>query len=244
MVCYSLLCDYHHSEVLMVGELEETISKTFTKSSNLRAMMLKDGCPPAIKNCQGHFGKLVDSAVRNTLLTDISHFLVDIEEPPVEEVSGMTTIPELIHGALRSFYHNLQAETPRVAKSLRYFTMKGLTFSSFKRHPGNGSIMVRQRSGSSLPAIIEGIIQISTTEILFAVRHLLRTTSTDPFIIYRELQASLWSHHTGQVVIIKPEDVDCHFASLPMEWEGANCVAVISLSRVSVLFFLYRTIVN
>lgn len=206
--------------------------------------MLKDGCPPANKNCQGHFGKLVESTVRNTLLTDISHFLVDIEEPPLEEVSGMTTILEPIHAALRSFYHHLQLETPRVAKSLGHFTMKGLTFSSFKRHHGNGSIMVRQHSGSSLPAIIEGIIQISTTDILFAVRHLLRTTSADPFIIHRELQASLWSHHTGQVVIIKPEDVECHFASLPMEWEGANCVAVISLSRVSVLLFLYQMTVN
>ncbi len=206
--------------------------------------MLKDGCPPAIKNCQGYFSKLVDSTVRNTLLTDISNFLVDVEEPPLEEVSGMAPIPQLIHAALRSFYRHSQTETPRVAKLLSYFTVKGLTFSSFKRHSGNGSIMIRQHSGSSLPAIIEGIIQISTTDTLFAVRHLLRTTSTDPFIIYRELQASLWSHHTGQVVIIKPEDIDCHFASLPMEWEGADCVAVISLSRVSVLSFLYQTIVD
>lgn len=226
---------------MAVGQLEETISKTFTESSNLRALMLKDGCPPAIKNCQSHFSKLADSRIRNTLLTDISHFLLDIEEPPFEQLSGMTPIPELIYPALRSFYHHSQVKIPRVAKSLRYFTMKGLTFSSFKCHPGNGSIMVRQRSGISLPAIIEGIIQISTTEILFAVRHLLRTTSSDPFIIYRELKASLWSHHTGQVVIIKPEDVECHFASLPMEWEGANCVAVISLARVS-FYFLFLSV--
>jgi hypothetical protein len=37
--------------------------------------MLKEGCPPAIKNCSGHFSKFVDPQVRNTFLTDIAHFL-------------------------------------------------------------------------------------------------------------------------------------------------------------------------
>jgi len=33
------------------GKLEETISTSFTKSANLRAFMLKEGCPQAIKHC-------------------------------------------------------------------------------------------------------------------------------------------------------------------------------------------------
>jgi hypothetical protein len=46
--------------------------------------MLRDGCPQAIRNCSGHFSKLIDPQVRNTLLTDIARFLSldeEVDEP-------------------------------------------------------------------------------------------------------------------------------------------------------------------
>ena len=57
-----------------LGELEETISKAFVKSANLRCLLMKDGCPMAIKHCQFHFTKLMDAKVQNSLLMDISTF--------------------------------------------------------------------------------------------------------------------------------------------------------------------------
>jgi len=65
------------------GKLEETISPRL-QDRKLRALMLREGCPEAIKNCSGHFSKFLDPQVRNTLLTDISRFLAleeDITSP-------------------------------------------------------------------------------------------------------------------------------------------------------------------
>ena len=76
-----------------LGQLEETLSTTFMKSANLRALMLKEGCPPEIKNCSGHFSKFVDPQVRSTFLMDIAHFLALAEEEANEpqDVKGKMT---------------------------------------------------------------------------------------------------------------------------------------------------------
>src|SRR5271155_2251693 len=50
--------------------------------------MLKEGCPSAIKNCSSDFSRLIDPQVRNTLLTDIAHFL-SLEEVGI--VTGCCT---------------------------------------------------------------------------------------------------------------------------------------------------------
>ena len=212
------------------GQLEETISKSFTTSSNLRALLLKEGCPSAIKNCQSLFAKLVDPQIRNTLLTDISHF-VDLKDDTSFNPIDTTFIPEDIYKALQN--HFLTMETPRTAKVMTFYTMNGLTFSSFTRHRGNSSILVRPSRPflPSVPAQIESIIQISSTEILFIVKFFLKTTSSDPFEKYPTLQTSLWSRNLGQLVAVKPEDVESHFACLPIIWDGNECVASISLSR-------------
>ncbi|KAF8801723.1 hypothetical protein BYT27DRAFT_7261832 [Phlegmacium glaucopus] len=89
------------------GQLEETISTTFTKSANLRALMLKEGCLPAIKNCSGHFSKFVDPQVHNTLLTDIAHFLALEEEAnePLDDVQGkMMAILAGLYKALKIYF--------------------------------------------------------------------------------------------------------------------------------------------
>ena len=48
---------------------------------------------------------------------------------------------------------------------------------------------------------------------------------------------SLWSQNIGQLVIMKPQDVESHFACLSFEWQGAECQVVISLSQAFILFF-------
>jgi hypothetical protein len=215
------------------GQLEETISMSFTTSSNLRALLLKEGCPSAIKNCHSLFAKLVDPQIRTTLLTDISHFSVDLEDDTSFNPNDTVCIPEDIYKALRN--HFLTRESPRAAKVLTFYTMNGLTFSSFTRHRGNSSILVRRSHPSgflpSVPAQIESIIQISSTETLFIVKYFLKTMSSDPFEKYPTLHASLWSRNLGQLVAVKPEDVESHFACLPIVWDGNESVAVISLSR-------------
>ena len=69
--------------------------------------MLKEGCPPAIKNCSGHFSKFVDPQVHSTFLTDIAHFLALAEEEANEpqDVKGkMTAISAGLYKALKTHF--------------------------------------------------------------------------------------------------------------------------------------------
>ena len=218
------------------GKLEETISTSFVKSANLRAFLLKEGCPPAIKNCARHFSKLIDPQVHNTLLTDIARFLSLEEEAddPVSLTGRMTTIAEGPYKALQSHFQGTQG-TPLRAKVLTFYTLNYLTFSTFIRHKGNSFILVRHPLLPSIPAQIDSILQISTEETYFVVRFFLKSMLEDPFEKYPVLQSSVWSQELGQLVIVKPQDVESHFAGLSFKWHGASCLAVMSLSQV---FFL------
>lgn len=199
--------------------------------------MLKEGCPLAIKNCSTYFSKLIDPQVRNTLLADIAHFLSLGEEveDPADITGRMTTIEEGPYKALQTHFRSAKG-TPREAKALHCYTLNRLKFSTFTRHKGNSFVLVRRPSLPSLPAQIDSILQISAKEIYFVVRFFLRTTLEDPFERYPVLQMSLWSQDLGQLVIVKPQDVESHFASLSFEWQGANCRVVVSLLRVFLSF--------
>jgi hypothetical protein len=222
-----------------LGKLEETISISFSKSANLRAFMLKEVCPSAIKNCSGFFSKLIDPQVRNTLLSDIVQFM-SLEEEADEFADDLTgriaSIAEGPYKALQTYLQGVKG-TPRKAKTLSCYTLHHLTFSTFSRHRGNSFVLVRRSSLPSIPAQIDSILQISTKETYFVVRFFLKTILEDPFQQYPVLQMSLWSRNLGQPVIIAPQDVESHFACLSIEWQGAECQAVISLSRVFIPLF-------
>jgi hypothetical protein len=195
--------------------------------------MLKEGCPPAIKNCSGFFSKLIDPHVRSTLLSDIARFLSLEEEAdePAEIGGRITAIAEGPYKALQTHFHGAKG-IPREARTLHWYILNHLTFSTFTRHRGNSFVLVRRPSLPSIPAQIDSILQTPSSEIYFVVRFFLKTMLDDPFQQYPILQASLWSQNLGQLVIVKPQDVESHFACLFFEWQGAKCQAVISLSRV------------
>jgi len=200
--------------------------------------MLKEGCPSAIKNCSSYFSKLIDPQVRNTLLTDIARFLSLEEEvdEPADITGRMTAIAEGPYKALQTHFQGAKG-TPREAKTLHCYTLNHLTFSTFTRHRGNSFVLVRRQSLPSIPAQIDSILQIPTKEIYFVVRFFRRTMLEDPFEQHPVIQMSLWSQNLGQLVIVKPQDIESHFACLPFDWQGVNCQAVISLSRVFILLF-------
>lgn len=219
------------------GQLEETISMTYVKSANLRSLLVRNACPPAIQNCQAAFTKLVNPEVRNTLLTDVTAFIAhvtpeaaaDDSEPQLKD--GTSFISEPSHKALRTYFGS--SLTPRTAKTMTTFTMRGLTYSTFSRHKGNSSVIVKNTLSQSLvPAQIEDIIQTSNDDVLFAIRHYRHQCAGGPFDNWPLLQTSLWDLEMGSLVVVPSCDVVCHFASLSFQWEGQERVAIISLARV------------
>ena len=175
----------------------------------------------------------MDPQVRNTLLTDIAHFLAleeEVDEPP--DVKGkMAAIPPGLYKALKTHFQG-SSSMPREAKVLSSYMLNGLTFSTFTRHRGNSFILVHRPSLSSIPARIESMLQTPSNDTFFVVRYFLEPMPDDPFEKYPVLQSSLWSQHLGQLVIVRPQDVESHFACLALEWHGTDSLAVVSLSRV------------
>jgi hypothetical protein len=202
--------------------------------------MLKEGCPPAIKNCSGLFSKFVDPQVRSTFLTDIAHFLALEEEEanePRDAKGKMTAIPAGLHKALKTHFRG-SSSMPREAKVLSSYMLNGLTFSTFTRHRGNSFILIRRPFLPSIPARIESMLQTPSNDIFFVIRYFLKHISDGPFEKYPVLQSSLWSQDLGQLVIVTPQDVVSHFACLAFKWNGTDSLAVVSLSRVISSFYI------
>jgi hypothetical protein len=164
------------------------------------------------------------------MLLDISTFLVDPENEPSVEENPRIVIAQTTHAAIRSYFHS---NAPRTVKSLSFFTLNGLTYSTLKRHRGNSSVIVRHPSQpeKTIPAHIEDITQVSD-EVIFAVRFYRKPAVHDPFKQYPFLHISLWQPDLGQLAIVKPADVISHFASMPFSRDGDGHIAIISLSRV------------
>ena len=223
--------------IFLLGKLEEMISFSFTKSANLWAFMLKEGCPSAIKNCSGHFLKLINPQVHNTLLTDITHFL-SLEEEVDEPADTTDRMIPIAEGPYKALWTHFQVANgiPREARTLHHYTLNHLTFSTFTQHRGNSFVLVCCSSLPSIPAQIDSILQIPTKEIYFVIWLFLKTTLENQFQQHPVLQMSLWSQNLGQLVNVKPKDVESHFTCLPFEWQGVKCQAVISLSWVLFLF--------
>jgi glycerol-3-phosphate acyltransferase PlsY len=216
--------------------LEETMAMTFAKSANLRSLLLKNECPSTIKNCHNFFQKLVDSDVRNTLLTDISIFAnltqpsSDSTEDITHDIPFQTSTPT--YKALR-IHLGRQCPLVKNVKMLRHFTRHGHTFSPFSRHKGNGSVIVYDPMlMSEIPGQVEGIIQLHTNEVYFAIRKYQTFAAQHPFEAFPALQTTLWSSLESVATIVRLDDVIGHFASVPLDWNGGDYIAVVSLCRV------------
>ena len=214
------------------------MTKTFVKSANLRSLLLKDLCPEAIANCQRHFTKFLSPDIRNGTLIDITSFLADPEnDPPATEsnVVKKITLSEATFRALRLRFPNA---IPTIRQTVTFHTYEGRTYTTRSRHEGNSSVLVRSSvDGSLKPAQIQEILEISSKEILYVIRHHRRVEGliSDPFAKYPFLHISLWSITLGNYIIIRPEEVASHFASIPCSMNGENdSLAVVSLYRVSV----------
>ena len=56
---------------MVLGEYEKTISQSFMKAANLRALVSKSHAPKVTRHCQPIFGKLINPQIQNTLVTDM-----------------------------------------------------------------------------------------------------------------------------------------------------------------------------
>ena len=213
------------------------MTKTFVKSANLRSLLLKDLCPEAIANCRRHFTKFLSPDIRNGTLIDINAFMSDPENDPSDVEPQMVTRIVLAESTFKALHLRFLNTLPTIRRIITSHTFEGRTFTTRSRHEGNSSVLVRSSlDGSLKPAQIQEILEVSSKETLYVIRHYRRVEGniSDPFAKYPFLHISLWSLTLGNCAIIHPEEVASHFASIPCSANSENnSLAVVSLYRVS-----------
>ena len=160
--------------IFLLGQLEQTISESFTRAANLRAFVYKTNqCPPAILNSQSIFRQLVDPHTCNTLTSEMMSF-GSIEQPEVAiwNPMAMSKVPLKLQTILRQ--HNSDARVDR-AQFLTNITLYGLRYTTSRKHLGNSCVLLGLPSSDvKVPAVIDSILKIQTSadtvEIVLAVR--------------------------------------------------------------------------
>ena len=220
------------------------MAKSFVRSSNLRALTSKSGCPEVIQNCKSIFQKMVDPQLRGTLTTDIQSISSLFDDK--DEADDMASwndrtarpIPQELQAALSPLYQ----VSPRTAHFLSDIPINGLRYTPYQKHRGNSCVLVTLSKDELVPARIDTIFQIEisgSVHTLIAVRrHLVSQATYDPFPQFPILRARLWAAQVADLEIIRPQQVSSHFACLPMSDDQQN-IAILSLSRVSLINFSY-----
>jgi len=223
------------------GEYEETISRSFVRSTALKNLILKTGTPEVIKNCEPIFRKFINPQTRSTLLTDIISFSAtealdstDDEELPPLHLKSASQLPDPLKDSMRKHLGSL----PTSASTLSQLTVAGLTYSIASKHSGNSCVLLGSPS-KTVPARIEYILQfvsdndVSSLITLVAARRFTKHDSlSDPFSGYPLLRTQIWCPEPGSLELHSVDAIQCHFACSTMLWKGVEVMVAVSLSRV------------
>ena len=236
------------------GELEETMAHSYIRSCNLRAIVSSSTCPEVVQKAAPFFNKLVNAEKRGTLITDILTFEstdsdVEMQDPDedvlVDQVNGddkwlakmsMPIPPELV-GPIQKYF-GLFSPAVVEFRPLQHLSINNLNYSTFKKHPGNSSVLIHSTTESPLAAAcIMEIFQIRDSldhvHTLLGVRR--RTPAppnlSGPFQRHPALQMKLYGAAFGPLEVICPQFVSGHVAFLPLRVQRNEVVATISMSK-------------
>lgn len=206
---------------------------SYTRSANLRAILLKAGCPEVLSNCEPAFSKLVSPQNRDSLQTLLKS-LPDISSRQASRQSIIPAVPaDRLAQPLPLPLHHL---FPKASKGylLSNITIRGSTYSTHSKHLGNSSIMINTKSFTNWPARIAHVLQFDHDTVYFIVqRYTEAGLHFDPYSRYKSTGARLWSSAVSEELETAAlEDVVCHFAYLPMKVAtGDDVIAVLPLWR-------------
>ena len=234
----------------LLGEYEESISKSYSRVANFRALLQKAGCPQAIQYCRPFLEKLINPQNRGTLVTDIRHLEVAVlpDDENVEEdttsnsfknpgyrSSSAKQIPDdllaILRRRLRSGHRRLKDQ----ATFANHIVLEGLNYSTTSCHSGNANVFIREDGQSDIHAAkIAHILHFEQHSVILVRPHLPVPIMLDnPFHEYPVLQGSIWSCEVGELLPIDAGQIVCHFAELRTSWEDANIIITLALNRVS-----------
>jgi hypothetical protein len=230
-----------HPEIY-TGEYEETMGRSWHRSTNLKAFFTKASCPKVFLQCIEMFEKLVQPQDRNSLAAYSHTSSDDLDLDDMGDGHRMfggidfVVTPEISEAVRQQTSSNLII--PKQAISITHIRHHQTAYSVSKRHEGNSGVLFQ---GSDTPFCIEQILQFPSNEgrdvlqgtWIVARRHQRAWCRSDPFMKYKHLRMRLWSCSLDPTLEARPIDrIDAHFAKRVIPWEGKDVSVVVSLSRV------------
>lgn len=182
------------------------------------------------------FDKLVNPQVRNTLVTDILALSSD------DAASKGRTLGKL-HRPPAEIIAPLEKEKVHLPKQVYLpsrLTVGGITYTTRSVHEGNSNIIVDDVEDNPQPLSIEHFVTIPKTaksaEATWVIVRRLSAAQVkvDPYGSFRYLRAMLRdsTRLSSKREVLRPNDLQTHFAKCIIPWEKTEVAVVISLSRV------------
>ncbi|PPQ96947.1 hypothetical protein CVT26_005966 [Gymnopilus dilepis] len=214
-----------------IGELEETIARAYTRSANLRALMLKPGCPEVVRHSEAIFSRLAEPKFRQSMSPNLIFQSVLGEEDSIYQ-----SLPEDVS----CLFTGLSTSSPLQGRLLSNLSLQNVTYSTHSKHRGNSCVLViRKGAQFPVPVRIELILEVSlkggpgTYLVVRPFKALVEPSHHDPFASYPFLRAKLWDAELEDREVILPAQVSSHFACLPLQSKGKELIICISLDHVS-----------
>ena len=161
-----------------------------------------------------------------------------VERPEVVwNPTATSKVSSKLQTILRQLNSNARVDR---AQFLTHIIIHGIRYTTSTKSFGNSCVLLGVPSSDvKIPAVIDSIMKIQTSadtvEIFLAVRryNALRNPCNGSSR-FQEVGLSIWSSELGDLEIVKPESINCHYASLSFKTaELGAVIAVISLARVA-----------
>ena len=216
------------------------MSRAFTRSSNLRALLSKTECPQVIQHTTEIFERLTSPHLKSSLQTDIRDFSVLLEEND-DDANAYIGRPKPWPEKVKAIFEDIGIDLHDYSTFLRPdISFCGVTYSTLAKHAGNSCVMISDDLAGEVPARIQHIIQLrhGQTQTVYSYaavcRHKKATRLYDPFADHPVLRARLWLEELDPMDVVSLDTIVSHFACLPIKSKfGCNHVAVLPLWRKS-----------
>lgn len=232
------------NNTIFPGEYEETIGRSWHRSSNLRGFLSKASCPQAIKYCLTVFEALVRPQGSNSLASD--SFALPGDAPLDDDYGIYVGLKQAMTPDLRALFKNSPSSSapqtiPSSAQSFTHVRYGGTVYTVRSRHEGNSGVLFED---TDTPHCIQSILQfpdssdptVAQGTWVVAQAHRRAGIDVDPYQQYTHLRMRIWDTELEASKVAMPiAAVKAHFAKLETDWERKRVAVIASLSRVCLI---------
>jgi len=222
---------------VLVGELEATFTTSACRTANLEWMMQGQGVLDSVRPLVEAFSKVSNEDHRGTRLADETHF-------PPNKPPKTVMLDLRVHQLLLRLVNGVPATDSRPpgtshALELEKVSISGIIYASEKSLPRDSNIIFRRPGGTSqrvgrVKSIFQSSYQHGTTFLVVAQHKLI--ADADAQNVYQRFGFAggflCDEEEDGRLIVIRSEDVVCHFAKTLLNPREEKLMHVLPLNAV------------